>query len=68
MLTSVDLNIFAGIVINGPLGSDYVIQATPAPTNWITLTNLALPSQPYIFIDCSSPTNSQQFYRAAPVP
>jgi hypothetical protein len=31
------------------------------------LTNVALPSQPYIYIDYSSPTNRQGFYRAVPV-
>jgi hypothetical protein len=67
MLASVDLQMFAGVVVNGPLGSNYLIQATPTvQTNWVTLTNLALPTQPYVFIDYSSPTNRQQFYRAVP--
>jgi hypothetical protein len=68
-LASVDLNMFAGVVVDGPLGSNYLIQATSTvQTNWTTLTNIALPTQPYVFIDYSSPTNKQQFYRAVPVP
>jgi hypothetical protein len=68
MLASVDIKMFAGIIVDGPLGSNYLIQATAnlASTNWTTLTNVALPTQPYIYIDYSSPTNSLQFYRAVP--
>jgi len=60
---------FAGVIVNGPLGSNYLIQATAnlAGGNWTALTNVALPSQPYIFIDYNSPTNRLQFYRATPV-
>ena len=62
------IQMFAGVIVNGPLGTNYLIQATSnlSNTNWITLTNVALPSQPYIYIDYSSPTNRQQFYRAFP--
>jgi hypothetical protein len=33
---------------------------------WTTRTNVALPSQPYIYIDYNSATNPQQFYEAVP--
>jgi hypothetical protein len=66
-LANVAVQMFAGVIVDGPLGSNYVIQATPnLLSNWMTLTNVALPSQPYIFIDYNSPTNPQQFYRAVP--
>ena len=67
-LTFVNINMFAGLNILGPIGATYNVQAIPAlgGSNWTTLTNLALPSQPYIYIDYSSPTNSKQFYRAVP--
>jgi sugar lactone lactonase YvrE len=66
-LASMDIKLFAGIVLNGPLGSNYVIQATSNLLgSWTTLTNVALPTQPYIYIDYGSLTNSQQFYRAEP--
>ena len=63
------ITMYAGVIVNGPLGSNYLIQAGSnlgTPTNWMTLTNIALPTQPYIFIDYSTPFNSQQFYRAMP--
>lgn len=67
-LASVDVKMFAGVIVNGPLGSNYLIQATSNLTsgNWTTLTNVALPMQPYTFIDYTSCTNGPQFYRAVP--
>ena len=67
-LASVDIAMFSGVIVNGPLGSNYLIQAASslAPTIWTTLTNVALPAQPYIYIDYNSPTNAKQFYRALP--
>ena len=67
-LASVDVKMFAGVIVNGPLGSNYLIQATSNLTsgNWTTLTNVALPMQPYIYIDYTSYTNGPQFYRAIP--
>jgi sugar lactone lactonase YvrE len=64
---NIAIQMFAGVVVNGPVGTNYVIQSTSNLNNgWTTRTNLALPSQPYIYIDYSSPTNPQQFYRAGP--
>ena len=66
---SVNIKLFAGIVIqNGQIGSNYLIQATSTlnGSNWTTLTNVTLPSNPFFYIDYSSYTNSQQFYRAVP--
>ncbi len=66
-LASLDVKMFAGVIIDGPLGSNYLIQSTASlSSNWTTLTNIALPTQPYIYIDYSSPANRQQFYRAIP--
>lgn len=66
-LATADIKMFAGVVVDGPLGSNYLIQAASnLSSNWTTLTNLALPSQPYIYIDYNSPTNVQQFYRVVP--
>jgi hypothetical protein len=59
----------AGVVVDGPVGTNYLIQAaSDLPGNWTTLTNVALPWQPYLYIDYSSPTNAQQFYRAVLAP
>lgn len=64
---NVSIKMFAGIILNnGQIGSNYLIQASGNLTNWTTLTNVALPTQPYIYIDYNSPTNPQQFYRATP--
>jgi hypothetical protein len=70
ILTTVDIRMFAGIIINGVVGTNYSIQAISGlqATNWATLTNIALPSQPYIFIDYSSITNPSQYYRAFATP
>ena len=66
-LTFLNLNMYAGLNILGPVGANYNIQSTPALTsNWTTITNVSLPSQPYIYIDYNSPTNKMQFYRASP--
>ena len=66
--TTVDIAMFAGVIVNGPIGSNYLIQAVSSlsGTNWRSLTNVALPTQPYIYIDYSTPTNTKQFYRAIP--
>jgi len=64
---AIDIKLFSGIIIkDARLGSHYLIQATPSLTNanWTTLTNVAIPTQPYIYIDYRSYTNGQQFYRA----
>jgi hypothetical protein len=69
-LATVDIKmfgLFAGVIVNGPLGSNYLIQAdSNLSSGWTTLTNVALPAQPCIVMDCNSPANSQQFYRAVP--
>jgi hypothetical protein len=59
---------YAGLNILGPIGANYNVQSIPVlnGTNWTTLTNVSLPSQPYIYIDYNSPTNAKQFYRAVP--
>jgi hypothetical protein len=69
-LTLLSVKMYAGVNIYGPLGANYLVQSIPVVngTNWTTLTNISLPSQPYIYIDYSSPTNACQFYRVSPLP
>jgi len=59
------LNMFAGVKIDGPVGTPVSVQSTPSlgPINWVTITNFVLPSQPFILIDYRTPTNPGQFYR-----
>jgi hypothetical protein len=61
---------YAGIKILGVPGRTYRIEATPASgaPNWQTLTNLVLPSNPYIWIDYESPDVPARLYRAAELP
>ena len=63
-----NLNMYAGLNIFGPIGANYNLQSTSDlnGSNWTTLTNISLPTQPYIYIDYNSPTNAKQFYQAVP--
>jgi len=59
------INMYAGLTISAPVGSTNEVQYVTAltSTNWITLTNLVLPSTPYIFIDYGSAGQPHRFYR-----
>jgi len=67
-LAIVDIEMLPAIRVYGPLGADYSLQSLHSltETNWNVMTNVSLPSQPFIFIDFGSPTNNQHFYRAVP--
>ena len=68
---TLDLKMYAGLTITGQAGASYRVDYVPAlgPTNnWITLTNLTLPSSPYLFIDVTSPSSSRRFYRTVLTP
>ncbi len=70
-LSFIDLKMFAGVIITGPVGATYRIDFTPAvadPPNWQTLATVTLPTTPYYFIDYTSPSVGQRFYRAVPQP
>jgi hypothetical protein len=64
------INMYAGLTISAPVGSTNQIQYVNDLNNpnWIPLTNLVLPSNPYIFIDYGSPSQSHRFYRDVPLP
>ena len=68
-VSTVNVSLFAGITVDGPIGAEYSVQSTSAigPANWITRTNITLTTGTFIYIDYSSPTNSKQFYRAVPL-
>ncbi|HXP62340.1 MAG TPA: hypothetical protein VN829_17720, partial [Dongiaceae bacterium] len=63
-----DLKLLAAVYLTGPIGSTYDIEAASAlaPTDWITVTNVTITTQPFIWVDYSSATNAEQFYRAVP--
>lgn len=59
-----------GLVVYGNVGKtyriDYVAQA--GNTNWMSLTNVVLPSSPYLVIDPQPVTLPARFYRAVEIP
>ncbi len=70
-LNFVGLNLFPVLTIADVVGSSYRIEATSDLVNsnsWTTLTNLALPSSPYLFIDTSTPQAVRRYYRAIALP
>ena len=69
-LSLLNLNMFAGLTIVGQVGGTYQIdyRINMNNTNWFNLTNVVLPSSPYLFIDTASPQFPQRFYRAVLLP
>jgi len=67
-LTFLNINMYAGLKIFGPINASYQIQAISAlnGTNWLTLTNVTATTEPFIYIDYNSPASPRQFYRAVP--
>ena len=67
-----NLQFYAGITLEGTVGRqfrvDYANVITLGVTNWMTLTNITLPSSPFLVIDPYSPGSPQRFYRAVPLP
>jgi hypothetical protein len=66
VLSLLSLNMYAGLTIAGQVGDTYQVDYRTSLTgsNWTTLTNLVLPSNPFLFIDTNSPYSPQRFYRA----
>lgn len=67
-----DLKLYAGTIVAGTIGRqfrvDYADVVNVGTTNWQVLTNITLPSSPYVVIDYSSPGQTKRFYRAVAVP
>ena len=67
-----DMKFYGGTTLGGPVGQqfrvDYADVVTVGTTNWLVLTNITLPSSPYLVIDPNSPGRTQRYYRAVPVP
>lgn len=59
----------AGIHIIGTVGKTYQIEYAAAlpSTNWLTLTNLALPASPYLVFDPAPVSAGSRYYRAVAV-
>ncbi|NDJ14852.1 MAG: hypothetical protein EBY17_27290, partial [Acidobacteriia bacterium] len=67
-----DLKLYSGATLGGPVGQqfrvDYADMVNVGTTNWLVLSNVTLPSSPYLVIDPGSPGQPKRFYRAVPLP
>lgn len=64
---SLTASTFAGVTIHGAIGTSYRIEsrsALDAAATWQKLSDLVLPTSPYLFIDQTSPGTTNRFYRA----
>ena len=66
-LSFLEMQCIPSVILYGPVNASYAIQEATSlggGTNWTTITNVTLTaSQPYIFTDITSITNSGAFYR-----
>ncbi len=65
-----DMHLYAGMTITGVVGTVYSIEYVTdlAQTNaWAPLTNLVLPTSPYLWLDAGCPATGQRYYRAVAV-
>lgn len=61
------LQTYAGLTITGAVNAVYSIQCITNLTqtnSWLELTNLTLPSSPYLWVDTTAPVAGRRFYRA----
>jgi len=66
IISGVSVQVYAGLTITGVVGSNYVVQYVTdlsQTNNWQLLTNLILPSNPYLWFDASCPATSRRLYR-----
>jgi hypothetical protein len=63
------LNMYAGLTIVGQVGRTYEIDYwNDLSNNSTVLTNIMLPSSPYLFVDTDSPKFPRRYYRAILLP
>jgi len=64
-LTVTRIRTYVGLTISGVVGGSYQIQymTNLNNTTWTTLTNIVLPSSPYLFFDADSAESPGRFYR-----
>lgn len=68
---ALDLRMYAGLTIFGSVGSSVRIdyrEAFSSSNDWRILTNITVPTNPYLFFDTGSSTAPGRFYRAFTVP
>ena len=64
-ISRLSVGLFAGLKIRGTVGSSHRIEFREGLSsgNWQFLTNLTLATDPFIWIDYSTPENKARFYR-----
>lgn len=58
------------MTLQGVVGGRYQVQVSPSPltNSWTTVTNLILPSSPYVFTNLPAATGGRSFYRVVATP
>jgi hypothetical protein len=67
----VSVNLYAGVRLEGVAGQSYQIEyidTLGSGNDWTALTNIVLPSSPYLFLDLGSTNAGRRFYRARELP
>jgi hypothetical protein len=70
-LSVLDLKMFAGLTLAGPLGATYQIEyldALGGGSTWQPLVTLTLTTPTTNWVDMASATLPKRFYRAVPLP
>jgi len=68
-VTALDLHVYAGVAINGNVGSTYRIEVSEkVPDVWKPLATVTLDRTPFLFFDIESTNVLKRFYRAVAVP
>jgi len=66
---SLGVNVYAGVVINGNVGSTFRVEAQDRLGGaWIPVGTVVLDRSPYLFFDVGSTNYSKRFYRAVLLP
>jgi hypothetical protein len=51
------------LMLQGPVGSNYIIQASTDLINWQPITNFATTNSPFFFTDPAATNYNHRFYR-----
>jgi hypothetical protein len=71
IVSHVSINLYAGVRLEGVAGQSYRIEYVDtlgSGNDWTALTNIVLPSTPYLFLDVGSTNAGRRFYRATHLP
>ena len=66
---AVAVHLYAGLSISGSIGTSYTVEYVNNLTQtntWIVITNIVVPTSPYLWVDISNPGVTPRFYRVVP--